>query len=368
MQIGKSHMIDYNSRDVNQLRDAVVTALRSAGVGSSLRSLSQEGWDETCLRLNYFPVAYSSSMIDYQLEYFKGQGCATVDVSLLLRSNDQPCGIWPLSIRLEKNGDCCIGSNGSAILPPLFVSSAPLKTMKSITSACFETIDTICRNFGQVKFESLDSFVDSISLSEWHHQLMSKGATVTVSHDLFVDLTPSIEEIKSRFRRRYKSLISVGDRLWNVEIVGQADPSQWDEFHQLHLAVAGRVTRSKESWRLQHEAIALGNAFLVRLRDEHGRFIGGALFYVTRDEGLYAVGVYDRDLFDKPIGHVVQYYAIKEMKRRGLRWYKLGSRVYCACEPEPSSKEMNISNFKHGFASHIFPSFHLRRSGLCQLI
>jgi len=136
----------------------------------------------------------------------------------------------------------------------------------------------------------------------------------------------------------------------------------WDEFRLLHLAVAGRATRSLQSWDAQLQAIAAQAAFLVYLRDPDGRMVGGGLFHISRDEGLYAVAAYDRALFDKPLGHVVQYQAILEMKNRHLRWYKLGSRVFPVDEPPPSAKELSIAEFKQGFASHVFPRIELYKA------
>ena len=83
--------------------------------------------------------------------------------------------------------------------------------------------------------------------------------------------------------------------------------------------------------------------------------VGAGLFNFTRDEGLYAIGAYDREQFDKPLGHVVQYYAIEELKKRDVRWYKLGARPYPTHFPVPSAKEISIGEFKQGFASHLLP-------------
>ncbi len=93
-----------------------------------------------------------------------------------------------------------------------------------------------------------------------------------------------------------------------------------------------------------------------------GQMVGGGFFSTSRDEGQYSVGAYDRSLFDKPLGHVVQYRAIEEMRGRGIRWYKLGARPYLSDIPIPTDKEMSISDFKQGFASHIFPRYCLKHS------
>lgn len=346
--------------DVANFAPAVLNALQEAGVIARMRTSSPELWAQTCSRLAYCPVDYSSAMIDYQLAYWSGSDRPAFDVSVILEHDNRPFAVWPLSVRVDLvDGKCkaLLGSNGAAVLPPLFVAGTARKSVKTVTGACIEVLGSLCRNVGQRVFESTDAYAGDVGLNDWHDQLMAAGASGVLHHDLFVDLSPSIEEIKARFRRRYKSFVNAGNKLWNVEIVNQADHFQWEEFHQLHIAVAGRVTRSEESWRLQHEAVASGDAFFVRLRDEAGRMVGAGLFHVTRDEGLYAVGAYDRTLFDKPLGHVVQSHAIEEMKRRGLRWYKLGARVYPGDVPVPTHKEIAISNFKQGFASHLLPRY-----------
>jgi len=83
------------------------------------------------------------------------------------------------------------------------------------------------------------------------------------------------------------------------------------------------------------------------------------LFICSRDEGVYAVAAYDRALFDKPLGHVVQFRAIQEMKRRECRWYFIGRRFYPGEQPVPSNKELSISYFKEGFSTDNFASFSL---------
>lgn len=349
--------------DVANFAPAVLAALQEVGVVARVRTSSPELWAQTCSRLVYYPVDYSSAMIDYQLAYWSGSDRSAFDVSVILEHDNRPCAVWPLSVRVDLvdgKHKVLLGSNGAAVLPPLFVAGTARKSAKTVTGACIEALGSLCRNVGQPVFESTEAYAGDVGLNDWHDRLMTAGANGVLRHDLFVDLSASMADIKSAFRKSYKALISSGTKLWSVQVVDRADATQWEEFHQLHIAVAGRVTRSDESWQLQHEAVASGDAFFVRLRDEGGRMVGAGLFHVTRDEGLYAVGAYDRTLFDKPLGHVVQYHAIEEMKRRGLRWYKLGARAYPGDVPVPSDKEIAISNFKQGFASHLFPRYGIR--------
>ena len=104
--------------------------------------------------------------------------------------------------------------------------------------------------------------------------------------------------------------------------------------------------------------IKAGAAFFVYLRDPSDqRMVGGGLFQITRDECVYAVGAYDRDLFDKPLGHVVQYSAMEKAIALGLKWTKIGYRPFPGDLPAPSGKEISIGEFKQGFSTHTFPRF-----------
>lgn len=333
------------------------STLDSAGISGAPRRLNPDLWLQTSGRLAYQPVDYSSAMVEYQLAYFSGVGYPSTDLSLVLEHDRRPCGVWPLSVSCQPDGKYRIGSNGGPVLPPLFLPEVARKSMKSITGGCLSALRTLCHQLGQSGFESVEGYMDNLGLSEWHNRLMMEAGRVSLEHDLYLNLAPTLVEVKSGFRKSYKALITSGSKLWDVQVVTAPDVGQWEEFRLLHRDVAGRATRSEESWRLQHSAVASGDAFFVRLRDKTDRMVGAGLFHVTRDEGLYAVGAYDRKLFDQPLGHVVQFHAIEEMKRRGVRWYRLGARVYPGNAPSPTQKELSISDFKQGFASHLFPRY-----------
>jgi FemAB family protein len=134
-------------------------------------------------------------------------------------------------------------------------------------------------------------------------------------------------------------------------------PKIWNEFRNLHKHVSGRVTRSEVTGSLQYEAVVNGTAFLIYLRNEQSKIIGGQLFYLSSYESVYAVGIYNRAFFDKPLGHVVQLLAISRLKTLGVRRHKLGTRTYTSDFQAPSNKELAITEFKRGFMSHIMPRY-----------
>lgn len=176
-----------------------------------------------------------------------------------------------------------------------------------------------------------------------------------VISDLYVDLSLPLEDIHGSIRKSYRALINKAEKLWQVKILDFVSKEEWDDYHKMHVEVAGRSTRSDETWDLQKKSINDGHGFLVKLSDDKDSFVGGGFFQYSRDECVYAVGVYDRSLFDQPVSHLVQWNAIKHMKELRLKWYKIGQRFWSGKTMslvEPTEKELQISYFKEGFATN----------------
>jgi FemAB family protein len=352
--------IPYVSGDGGVIGDVVLTCLEKVGIAATFRLENSGLWDETLSRLDFIPVAYSQAELDYQLAYIQGGGLECQDISLILYQDNRPCGIWPLYFALC-NGQGEFGG-GQFMLPPLFIGGVVDRTKKSLIKKCLDFAVMICKELHIDKWRSAESYVGDIGLSDWHEQSLRRGASVSLRHELFVDLELDIANIKAKFRKSYKSLIAEGMRVWKVDVLKDAaNPELWESFRMLHQKVAGRVTRSIETWDLQYQAIAGGDAFLVHLHNVEGELVGGGYFAITRDQGVYNVAAYDRTLFAQPLGHVVQYRAIEEMKARGLLWYKIGLRSYKQ-DKGVTEKEVAISEFKQGFSTHLFPQYLLQHN------
>lgn len=339
------------------LKELIQNKFRDAGIVIVLRSENPELWKQGLLSLDYIPVDYMGYLIDYELAYRSKEMAEIQDLSVTILHDNRPSGVWPLSAGTDAFGKIVIGSNGGDIRPPLLAGTLPPRLARSISRCCLDLLKNACRNIQQSKIQSSYGFCGNYGMSDWHNHFMRDGATTILKHDLFLDLTPELEIIKSNFRKSYKALINSAGKIWNIELLKNDNVVKWNEFRELHCAVSGKITRSDKTWLLQHQAISNGNAFCIFLRDKSDKMIGGGFFETSRDEGVYGVGVFDRSLFDKPLGHVVQYHAIDEMKKRGIRWYKLGERSYPGDVPTPSEKMMSISDFKQGFSSHLFPNY-----------
>ena len=334
----------------------LINNLKLLGVECITRSDSPEMWAKVFSELHYQPNEYSAEMINYQHAYSQSAGYNITDCSLILLSGGKAFGLWVLTVG-QLEDEYFLTSCGFPIHSPIFLKTAQRKLIKR---TCVSLMQLLSKpsSIG-IKTEIViqqNSWPEVVrsGCSDWHLQALANGAVPTVKYDLFVNLIPSLKEVKSSFRKSYKPLINKGIREWSSLILTSDNikPSIWLEFKRLHEEVAGRITRNTETWDLQYKMILSGHAFLVSLRNkEEASLVGGGFFQMTRDEGIYSVGAYNRTLFAKPLGHVVQQLAIEHMKSCGLTWYRVGERVYSQNRPTPTKKEIDVSFFKAGFAN-----------------
>jgi lipid II:glycine glycyltransferase (peptidoglycan interpeptide bridge formation enzyme) len=120
-------------------------------------------------------------------------------------------------------------------------------------------------------------------------------------------------------------------------------------FRLLHRQAAGRETRSRKTWDLEYEMVLQGEAFVVLAYLEQA-LVTAALFLYSPRYCYYGVSASNRDLFDKPLSHIVLWTAILHAKGLGCRFFEMGKQLYPGQgDPLPTQKELNISTFKRGF-------------------
>ena len=176
--------------------------------------------------------------------------------------------------------------------------------------------------------------------------------------DGYIDLTRSLKEIRGSYRDSYKSLVNSGKKIWKTGVVrSDGNRKIWDEFRDLHISSAGKITRNIETWDQQYEEILSGTAILVWLKDVDEVLVGAGFFDFTKSEATYNCAAYDRRHFNKPLGHVVQDIAIEELQARGIEMYRIGRIGSKLDTPILTKKEQDISDFKRGFVTNIYPRF-----------
>jgi len=334
-------------------------ALQHAGLDARPAGPSPELWHAVWQALPFQLMGFARTVLDYQSFYLRDAGWHIDDLGLIMCNDGKPCGLFPMLLGTPPQSHTRLTAWGGALQTPLFLAGTPEKTIKKICGRLLPLLQHLAADLGlaTLSFEEACTPHDGpASCSEWHLQLMAAGAQLSAHHELFTDLRPALPEVRSGFRKSYKPLINAGLRCWTVETLHaqNAGAEVWDEFRRLHIEVAGRRTRGDETWALQYRMLTEGWGFLVVLRDPSTqRMVGAGFFQHTRDEGVYCAGAYDRQLFDKPLGHVVQQVAMERLQSLSIPWYRLGERPYPQDEPAPTDKQIAIGNFKHGFASHV---------------
>lgn len=189
------------------------------------------------------------------------------------------------------------------------------------------------------------------SLSLLGAACVSRGGAPHVLQVGQCDLLLEQKKIHSGLRKSFHSLVNWGRKNLSIEYYNAQNPNpdMFERYRAFHAVVAGRVTRSDKSWRSMRDWVleSGGEIALARL-DE--RLVAGTMTVDGAQKAVYASGVYDRTLFDKPLAHFPLYDAILRSRERGLKYYELGD---LPSKGTVSDKEYNIGFFKRGFASNV---------------
>ena len=330
---------------------ARVVDLRTSDALNELATISQK-----------VPFAFqqmSPDWVQYDEEYAALHAEQQARYMILFETNDELDAIWILTLAKFSDG-IQLGTRSLPIQPPMIAASTSNKRSKRIIKSCIELGCYVATHHGLQFWDSSEYGPTQSGLTNWYSISRLHGATCQLENHLFVDLSLTDAEYRAKIRSSNKSTLSAGFKRWKPEIYTGEDQSEWEDFRELHRIVSGRVTRSKATWDIQFQMIKSGSGFAVFTRDANGLLIGGIFIAHTRDEGIYVTGVFDRVLNDPSLGHISQSCGIQELKRRGVRWYKLGDRPFPSMESSIDEKELAIAHFKDGFATHSFPHLYFR--------
>ena len=303
-------------------------------------------WEQVIEKQTYQPVRYTSNYLFYHAEYLASTNSKTRNLSCILYFEKKPVAIWPLFL-VRKNDNWFTEIN-EPIFSPL-ISSAQ---QKRINGDILSIISLICHQIKSDQVIVRGPYLNARSDSNWSQFLWSREWKAEVKQELLIDLSSSIDNINKRIRKSYKNLIKQYDRKLFVDVFRNwVDQDVWTEFRLLHEKEARKATRSVKSWDLQRAAVCANKAFYIRVRNHDLETVGGSYFPFTKHEVVYGVAAYDRSLTGVPIGHVSLARAISEGIALGCDWLHLGTSSQDRLN-QWSRKELNIVNFKNGFATN----------------
>jgi FemAB family protein len=319
-------------------------------------NIDSDNWRSVLKSCTTVPsIFHLLNTVHYYIAYFSKE--SAVNLSTVLYDNKQAVGVMPLMAHKNEQSGWVLSSNGVEIVEPIFSQSLARKVKKRLEAQLFNLISDLSKqlNIRQCQFVN----IGCSELSSWYVMCAERAKEVFSTHHLLVDLSLNLEDIRLKFRKSFKPLINKGLREWQVEVHEQVTSELFERFRLLHKSVSGGSTRTIESWDKQKEQIDSMESFIVTVSDEDNVLIGVGLFTYSRYSSLYCVGAYKRELFDKPLGHAVQMKAIETFKNNGLKWYEIGQKHLKIDKIPATEKELSISHFKEGFATHIVARQHL---------
>ncbi|MDC0509323.1 hypothetical protein OAO31_03410 [Gammaproteobacteria bacterium] len=315
-----------------------------------------EEWRKVLENCDSIPSCnYLLSMTDYYVAY--NQDNNAINLSMVLYQDKEAVGIMPLIAHQNQEEEWILSSNGIEIVDPIFKQTVARKVKKRLENELKDLIYDLAKELQikQCQFVNTEFF----GLSSWYFMWAERAQEVFSTHHILVDLSLSLQDIRLKFRKSFKPFINKGLREWRVEVHEKASDELFEAFRLLHKSVAGRSTRPIESWDKQKEQIDSMESFIVTVTGGDDVMVGAGLFTYSRDSGFYSVGVYERELSDQPLGHAVQMKAIETFKKNGVKWYEIGLKRLKIDKKTPTDKELALTHFKHGFATHVAARQHL---------
>ncbi|MEX2033081.1 MAG: peptidoglycan bridge formation glycyltransferase FemA/FemB family protein [Candidatus Colwellbacteria bacterium] len=186
-----------------------------------------------------------------------------------------------------------------------------------------------------------------------------RGAPIHLHAELTsqLDITKSEEEILTGMRKttRYeiKKAISAG-----VEIKTSSDPKLIKKFYEIQLQTAGRQGFTPFNYKFIREQFRVfadaGKALLYSAEME-GKLLAQAVIIFYRQEAVYHYGARTEEGRKYPGAYLIQWEAIKEAKRRGMKRYNFWG------VSDPKNKKhrfYGISIFKRGFGGKDLEYLH----------
>ncbi len=313
-------------------------------------------------KVTFLPVQYQWEFIDYQKLYFRERVSELYDLRMVITSGNHDVGIWSLFL-IKENGIWKINTCGLEIFEPRFDMAFQMgtKTKRKFYKNCLSLLKEIAiiYNISCLRFSDTPIAND---IEVWHRFLMENNGTICkVTHQALYDTLLSADEAKQKMHKSILQRIKDGYQYYDYEIISSKDTNideRMRKFREFHIKVSGRETRGIDTWKIQAEGIRKNRDFAIFQYDKETREMDGAsLFTVTHSCCYYSVSAYNRDKFDRPIGHMAQDVAISNLRTLGVRWYIVGDRYYPANASD--EKNLHISEYKEAFSTNIFPKFYI---------
>lgn len=276
--------------------------------------------------------------IEYQKKYFSKSRFKIVEENFLNRKNSN----FFLTIEIKEKEK--ILNNFSN---PIYLNDLNFNQKQHISFV--EKIKKIYFNENATSI----SFKKNINQNNIDLQLSkNKSHTDFIGVESSIDLSKNLDEIFKNFSKGHKSSIKKDYENLNYEIFDYKNYKQNQIFEMMkfHKKVAGRRTRSKDTWKINEKMIFEKKGLLVKVSDKN-KVISYAFIFYNKDSSIYFSSCSDRTMFNvyKNISHKVIWKVIQYLKRENCKKFYLGVTKSIFSKNLITDKNKSIDLFKSSF-------------------
>lgn len=173
-----------------------------------------------------------------------------------------------------------------------------------------------------------------------------------------IDLRPDAELLWSALRKGHRQDVEKASqeavvRFWDKTTITK---EAFRGYQALHRKDAGRVTRSPRTFDLMRTWVEAGHAVLGEATC-NDRPVAFALLITYGSGAFYASACKDPDFSHIAAQHLVQWEAIRRLKKAGYSYYEIGLQKFGnQWFDSATAKEVTISLFKRGFGGSTVPA------------
>ena len=296
----------------------------------------------------WYLAVYGEANLAYYREYVGND--RQVDHSFMVVEGEKPVAGMRMFLRKTEGGDSELSCCG---LPVCYLESA--ENMSAFRAGAHKLVKgELLRLMDSPECPDLVLYRDLLEQGELSYPsrvLLDLGAQVTPGFTQVIDLSRPDDELHRSMTKAFKWGVNWGVKNLDLTIMSSDNISveHVEAFRLLHLDAAGRETRSRRSWEMQHAMIVANEAF-CGFGWLEGQLVTAALFPYSPVHCFYGVSASRRELFDKPLSHAVIWTAMLHAKKMGIKCFEMGEQVFPSTgSRQPTAKELSISFFKRAF-------------------
>ena len=324
-----------------------------------LDETSKVTWNDFCRESDDAWFWHTAGWMDYCIHYRPDLN--PQQLSVFLQEDNRIVAVCPLILE-DHNGVRMFSFSGFGMPIPAILNGVGPKARRKYLDHIFEYLDQQAKthNVQKISFRFsplTPSFIEPQRPPS--NYLLKYGYLDASFNTQVLDITPSLEELKSDIRKGHKYDINRTGKILDGCIYDSTNITEevYEAYRGLHQKDAGRVTRAGVTFDLMRDWIKNGNAVLVgaKMKDS-GRFAGFGYMYMYKNGVYYGSACSDPDDGNLPVAHFILWESVKWFKEHSIKFFELGWQFFNASfHYHASDKERTISRFKRGFGGELVP-------------